>query len=91
MQRKKLRYQDSNLDWGNQNPMCYHYTIPQFQTANITKKIITQKQSPPDGKYRAQERSPEYASLFFVPVHGNQKNIPKFEVESLGDWTEDNC
>ena len=24
-----LRYQDSNLDWGNQNPMCCHYTIPQ--------------------------------------------------------------
>ena len=30
-----LRYSDSNADWGNQNPMCYHYTIPQFRTANI--------------------------------------------------------
>lgn len=26
-----LRYSDSNADWGNQNPMCYHYTIPQFK------------------------------------------------------------
>ena len=26
-----LRYSDSNADWGNQNPMCYHYTIPQFR------------------------------------------------------------
>ena len=28
---ERLRYSDSNADWGNQNPMCYHYTIPQFR------------------------------------------------------------